>query len=60
MAVCDGLIVCLEEHTNPPGSEEAIKGGEDPGAALCGDKAEQQDSTGRLSKECMSSHVFCL
>lgn len=39
MAVCDGLIVRLEEHTNPPGSEEAIKGGEDPRATLCGDKA---------------------
>lgn len=43
MAVCDGLIVCLEEHTNPPCSEEAIKGGE-PGATLCGDKAQEDQA----------------
>lgn len=44
MAVCDGLIVCLEEHTSPAGSEEAIEGGGDPGATVTGDKAQQQDS----------------
>lgn len=28
MVVCDGLGVCLEEQTNPLGSEKAISGGE--------------------------------
>ena len=47
MTVWGGLIACLEEHTNPPGSEEAVKGGEEPGATCCGDKVQQQDSTER-------------
>lgn len=60
MAVCDGLIVCLEEHTNTLGSEEAVKAVGNPGATLSGDKAQQQDSTGRLKKGCVSSHVLYL
>lgn len=38
MVGCDGLGMCLEEHTNPSGSEKTISGGEN----LLWDIAQQQ------------------
>lgn len=53
MVVCDGLGVCLEELTNPLGSQKGISGGEDPLWDIAQQQGRPVDQAGNVS-----SHNF--